>query len=140
MKAAISYRDADSSVARVKLLQQCGIRWSELLRLSYWDPTTFTVLDTMHALLLGDFKRHVREVWGMDVCLEDDDYHIAATGSTPLSETEISRAHIVFKTGTNQDMASLSARQIRRVCLDLGMRVDRQRKDGLLGNLLIRVC
>ncbi|EJD38450.1 hypothetical protein AURDEDRAFT_172531 [Auricularia subglabra TFB-10046 SS5] len=38
-----------------------------LLRLPYWDPTQFFVVDGMHNLFLGLVKTHVRYVWEIDV-------------------------------------------------------------------------
>lgn len=42
-----------------------GIRWSELLRLRYWDPTRFTLLDAMHNLFLGELRHHCLRIWGL---------------------------------------------------------------------------
>ncbi|PVF91542.1 hypothetical protein CPB86DRAFT_719226 [Serendipita vermifera] len=39
-------------------------RWSELNRLTYWDPIRHTVLDSMHLILLGLCKFHWRKFWG----------------------------------------------------------------------------
>ncbi|KAI0071295.1 hypothetical protein K474DRAFT_1571897, partial [Panus rudis PR-1116 ss-1] len=61
---ATQWRDGSPS-ERNELFDKYGIRWSELLRLPYWDPTRFVVVDSMHALLLGCIKRHLREIWGM---------------------------------------------------------------------------
>lgn len=43
-----------------------GLRWSDLLRLPYWDPTRYTVVDVMHNLFLGELRHHCRDVWGID--------------------------------------------------------------------------
>ncbi|TDL15158.1 hypothetical protein BD410DRAFT_696555, partial [Rickenella mellea] len=64
--AAAQWRDAQSEDERMAIFEQNGVRWSELLRLPYWDPTLSQVVDTMHNLFLGDFMRHCRVVWGMD--------------------------------------------------------------------------
>ena len=56
-----------------KNFESHGVRYSELLRLPYWDPTTFTILDTMHAMFLDNLKRHCRTIWGMDVKFQDGD-------------------------------------------------------------------
>ena len=42
-----------------------GLRWSELLRLPYWDPTRYTLLDAMHNLFLGELHHHCLTLWGM---------------------------------------------------------------------------
>ena len=41
---------------------QYGVRYSELLRLPYFDCIRFTVIDPMHNLFLGTAK-HVMETW-----------------------------------------------------------------------------
>jgi hypothetical protein len=63
---AMQWRDAASSAIRDELYAKFAIRWSELLRLPYWDPTRFTVLDVMHNLFLGDLAHHVRNILGID--------------------------------------------------------------------------
>ncbi|KAG9082319.1 hypothetical protein FRC06_005121 [Ceratobasidium sp. 370] len=40
-----------------------GYRYSELLRLPYWDPTKMIVVDAMHCLFLGLVKWQFHEVW-----------------------------------------------------------------------------
>ncbi|EJD43081.1 hypothetical protein AURDEDRAFT_26382, partial [Auricularia subglabra TFB-10046 SS5] len=61
---AYNYRDSLKVGEQARLQADHGIMWSELLRLPYWDPTQFTVVDAMHNLLLGLIKFHVRNVWG----------------------------------------------------------------------------
>ncbi|KZV91933.1 hypothetical protein EXIGLDRAFT_577710, partial [Exidia glandulosa HHB12029] len=58
---AEAYRIASPS-ERLRLKKENGVKWSELLRLPYWDPTRFTVVDAMHNLLLGLIQHHVRKV------------------------------------------------------------------------------
>lgn len=60
------WRDGDSA-RRNAIFETWGVHWSELLRLPYWDPTRFAVIDTMHNLFLGELKHHCVEVWGIDV-------------------------------------------------------------------------
>ena len=65
-KKATAWRDANQAT-RSSIFDIWGVRWSELLRLPYWDPTRFAVIDTMHNLLLGELKHHCVEVWGIDI-------------------------------------------------------------------------
>ena len=64
-RQAEAWRDADSSVEQAKLFQANGIRWSELWRLSYWDPTRQLVVDSMHCILEGLAKYHSKTVLGL---------------------------------------------------------------------------
>lgn len=44
-----------------------GLRWLELLRLPYFDPTRFIVVDSMHNLLLGLMRTHFVDVLGYEL-------------------------------------------------------------------------
>jgi hypothetical protein len=61
------WKNADSNSEREKIFKRHGLRWTELLRLPYWDPTRFAVLDAMHNLFLGEFQHHCRRVWGVSI-------------------------------------------------------------------------
>jgi hypothetical protein len=50
---AEQWRDASSSTEQKKLFKEHGIRYSELWRLSYWDPPRQLVVDSMHCVLGG---------------------------------------------------------------------------------------
>ena len=56
---------APSKVDRDIIFKRTGVRWSELLRLSYWDPTRFIVVDAMHNLFLNLVKYHIEHVVGL---------------------------------------------------------------------------
>jgi hypothetical protein len=71
--AAIEWRDATNRKRRAELYQKNGIRWSEWLRLSYFDPTRFVVIDGMHTLLLGLIRHHFRVILGMDIPVREED-------------------------------------------------------------------
>ncbi len=66
LKAAVEWRDAPTVAAKKRLAKHTGIRWSELLRLPYWDPTSHVVIDGMHNLFLGLVQYHFRHVIGLD--------------------------------------------------------------------------
>lgn len=59
---AEAWRDAPSADAQKKLFQANGLRWSELWRLPYWDPTRMLAVDSMHCLLEGLSHYHFRYV------------------------------------------------------------------------------
>jgi hypothetical protein len=137
-QSACAWKNATSTEARLKLYRQNGVRWSELLRLPYWDPTNFVVLDCMHSLLLGNLQRHCREVWGMDVQLEDDDSHIKPDGkSFSVTEDEVYNGYNVLEHGADKDVASLSFNVVRKLCQDTQtIRFSRKRKGQLVEALL----
>ena len=45
------------------ICKQTGVRWSELLRLPYFDPVRFVTVDPMHCLFLGTAKWIVKRIW-----------------------------------------------------------------------------
>jgi hypothetical protein len=48
------------------IFEMYGIRWSELWRLPYWDPTRMLVVNSMHCVLEGIVHYHCRHVLGLD--------------------------------------------------------------------------
>jgi hypothetical protein len=61
-RLAEAYRDASSLEER----QGQSIRWSELWRLPYWDPTQMVVVDSMHCILEGLVRYHCHRVLRID--------------------------------------------------------------------------
>src|ERR1051325_8798838 len=60
---AIGWRRCNSKAARERFVKQSDVRWSELLRLSYFDPIRFITIDPMHCLFLGIAKWIVKRLW-----------------------------------------------------------------------------
>lgn len=138
IKSASAWKAAESFEDRLKLYRQNGIRWSELLRLPYWDPTTFVVLDCMHSLLLGNLKRHCREIWGMDSLLDDDIYHVIPDGKRFfVTEDDFQQGNRVLKHGSDKEVAKLSSNVLRKLCRETKqIRYSRKRKEQLVEALL----
>ncbi|OJT02580.1 hypothetical protein TRAPUB_6902, partial [Trametes pubescens] len=65
LQIAKEWEAAATERRRHELFQAHGLRWSELLRLPYWDPTRFALLDAMHNLYLGELRHHCISVWGI---------------------------------------------------------------------------
>lgn len=64
LRHAKAWLDAPTRASRKKVFDAYGIRWSELLRLPYWDPTRYALVDSMHNLFLGELRHHCIKVWG----------------------------------------------------------------------------
>ncbi|KDR79752.1 hypothetical protein GALMADRAFT_62004 [Galerina marginata CBS 339.88] len=62
---AQAYRDCTTELESEAFVAQTGVRWSELLRLPYFDPTHFVVIDTMHNLFLGLINKHFQDILEM---------------------------------------------------------------------------
>lgn len=75
-----------------------GVRYSELLRLPYWSPIRHTVVDSMHLFFLILFKRHCRDIWGMDSNINDGDGTTAdPVSSKLLSSVEVQNAFVSLR-------------------------------------------
>jgi hypothetical protein len=60
---AIGWRRCNSQSSRKRFVKNTGVRWSELLRLPYFDPIKFLVVDPMHCLFLGIARSIVKKIW-----------------------------------------------------------------------------
>ncbi|KAJ3501185.1 hypothetical protein NLJ89_g9453 [Agrocybe chaxingu] len=95
---AEEWRDAGSEKERDELYESTGIRWSELLRLPYWDPTRFVMIDSMHGFLLRMFQRHCRQP----------------------SELEMEEGRQALQTGSESVLRSLKAHVLRELARETG--------------------
>ncbi|KAJ3575942.1 hypothetical protein NP233_g765 [Leucocoprinus birnbaumii] len=115
-ESAEKWRHATSKSSQAKLYKELGVRWSELLRLRYWDPTRYVVIDGMHNLFLGLVKHHFRVVIGMeweDSCKDEFDFH-----SDIPSERAMQRGRTVLSS-SNPSISSLlklSVPVLRALC------------------------
>jgi Transposase family tnp2 len=63
--SAQAYKDSTTEVESNAIFAETGVRWSELLRLPYFDPTRFVVIDAMHNLFLGLINKHFQDILGI---------------------------------------------------------------------------
>lgn len=59
---AIRWKEANTVKDQETIFSEAGVRWSELWRLTYWDPTRQLVVDSMHCVLERIVQHLVREV------------------------------------------------------------------------------
>lgn len=107
---ATKWRDAQSMEERDAIFKEHGVRWSEFLRLTYWDAVRYIVIDSMHAMYLMLYRNHCRVVWGMNITLEDDDEGNLNPDSTrfpPQSKGDMERAATALKEGDRGRLAAL---------------------------------
>jgi hypothetical protein len=81
----MQWRDAESLEEQNVIFRNCGIRWSQLLRLPYWNPILFTAIESMHLFDAGLFQSHCRQVWGIDTSNPGGD------GTVPSAAKAIAR-------------------------------------------------
>ena len=58
----MAWKHAKSQADRVKIEREFGVRFTELLRLPYFNTIQFSIIDPMHNMLLGTAK-HMLAVW-----------------------------------------------------------------------------
>lgn len=66
-RSASAYKAAQTKEERLKITEQSGVRWSELLRLPYFDISRCVIIDSMHNLFLGLIKTHFTRILGIDI-------------------------------------------------------------------------
>lgn len=64
-KSAQDYKDAVDVDSRLDKFNETGMRWSELLRLPYFNIARCVVVDSMHNLFLGLIKEHFTGILGI---------------------------------------------------------------------------
>lgn len=64
-KQAKAWRAAPTKKGRKEEFRTCGVRWSPLHDLPYWDPVRHLVLGYMHNTLEGILQNHARSKWGI---------------------------------------------------------------------------
>ncbi|KAJ2936177.1 hypothetical protein H1R20_g917, partial [Candolleomyces eurysporus] len=133
--AATQWKEAKSTTEREKITKQYGVRWSELLRLPYWDPIQFTVIDSMHAFYLRLFQHHCQSVWGMDINFEDGEGVTFDVRSNQPTENEMKTADQILRHGTREMLTGLSRNVLRELCRQTSLPFNRNKAvllDGLL--------
>ncbi|KAJ7175585.1 hypothetical protein C8R46DRAFT_1160842 [Mycena filopes] len=58
------YRTAPTAAQAQRYFDQTGLRWTEFLRLPYFDVSQMVVVDCMHNLFLGLLREHFRSILG----------------------------------------------------------------------------
>jgi hypothetical protein len=120
---ALEWKMARSQSERDKAFKKHGIRWSALLDLPYWDPPRFTIVDSMHTILLGHLHRHCSIIWGMNATRGDGDRSRKVSGNPakrPGPQAVISAAWTI-RSGTVSDVISLKTSLLREFCLENGL-------------------
>lgn len=118
---AESWKVASTHEARTACFDKAGVRWSELLRLPYWDPTRFVVVDTMHCFYLGLFRRHIRYIWGMSAGLADGD-GISFDHKNMPGEDEMMAGRDILRHHSATTLKALNLNILVELCRESGLR------------------
>ena len=122
-KYALEWKMAHSQSERDKAFKKHGIRWSVLLDLPYWDPPRFTIVDSMHTILLGHLHRHCSIIWGMNATRRDGNRSQKANGNPAkrLEPQAVVSAAWTIRSGTASDVISLKTSFLRYFCVENGL-------------------
>lgn len=126
---AKAWKDAPTQDKREEIFNEYGLRWSELLRLPYWDPTSFVVIDSMHCFYLGLFHRHAIKIWGMDATKDDSD---GIAYSLKFRDDDVRLAFAAFNTGDGAALSRLPWSTLAPLCAKLNLSCDGTKDDLLL--------
>jgi hypothetical protein len=133
MAAAIAWRNSDSKKKQAALYKSNGIRWSELLRLPYWDPTRFVVVDPMHTLFLNLIQHHFRILLGID--------SVERGATSSPTQKMLEKARISLRCGTKSSLNRHGQATLVQLChernIPLAGPVGKIKKASLVSLLLV---
>jgi len=122
---ATVWKNAPSEKYQEQIFEACGIRWSALLDLPYWDPVLYSIVESMHALDLGLFQHHCRDLFQIDIKVEGGDGFAAPrppvnkrliTGLKPLQDCMeaicLNRSHLLY------ELLEFHRKVLFTICLD----------------------
>ena len=69
-ETALEQRKCKSNEARKKHVRKSHVRWSEMLRLPYFDPIRFLPVDPMHNLFIGIASLTVKRAYNFAIIQE----------------------------------------------------------------------
>lgn len=135
-RLAFEWRDARSETVRLDITKTHGVRYSEFLRLPYFDPILSVCVDPMHAFFLRILSHHCRDIWGMDIGIEDGD----GTTTDPVSaevrsSPEFQRAYLAFRIGTLEKLRTFKTKTLAYLAKDRGIPSKGKRLERLIEQL-----
>ena len=112
---AETWKNAENEPKQKAHFDRHGVCWSELLRLPYWDPTQYIVIDTMHGFYLRLFLVHIKEIWGMKTGVPDGE-GLGEPDLDNLDEVDASEAERVLHEGSMDQLRDLEFKQLYYLC------------------------
>ena len=95
--AATRWRDAETKKEQGRIFKEAGIRWSELLRLPYWDPIRFLAIDGMHNLFLGLAQFQFRNLIVIDKQENQTLSRSQAPVHKPADQTQVEKGRKILR-------------------------------------------
>lgn len=140
LEQAIAWRDAPNRATRKKLYKANGVRWSELYRLPYWDPTRHVIIDGMHTMFLNIVQHHFRTIINMDM-LDDNKSDGRTTGKTVTTEMLTKLSDRLATASSPQQLETFNKTLLWEFCrhrnLDMRKMTFEKAKKRTLANILL---
>lgn len=117
-READRWRLTGSRTEQQAIEDEYGTRWSELWRLSYWDPTEQLVVDPMHCLLEGLVQNHFRFVLALTSAEAANSYHSEPAYPYEFEEVpskETNPNHPIHTKGSDQYLNDLQIKNISSI-------------------------
>jgi len=111
------WKNAQMEADRNDVFSEYGAKWSELVQLSYWDPTQYVVIDSMHGFYLCLFLQHMCDVWGMNIKLDDGD----GFPDMNVSGQDLENARQILRCGKMGELKALPRNHLQALCCELGL-------------------
>lgn len=134
IRQARCWRDCESEADREEIFKACGVRWSVLLDLPYWNPILFSVLDSMHADYLGLSQSHSRKFWRINLTIEGGDGTIIKEDKTiPRPSDHVLSQWLDVIRNTDTDLLHDALKECKKdtlwhICVDHDLRSAGTRK------------
>ena len=78
----------ETDTERSNHISEGKVRWTPFVRLPYWDPVRFTVLESMHMHYLSNIRHHIFDAWGMDASSPSGDGMFWHAKNAPLCKAK----------------------------------------------------
>lgn len=138
-KAAEKWKNAGTIEERDAAFAASGVRYSELLRLEYWNPTKMVVADSLHQLILGIIQRFCRDVWGMNSSNADTE-GIEPDPPTQATAAALDNARAALGRRDWPRLQKVSPALLYRLCYEHGLWRGSRVKARLIETLKSWVC
>jgi hypothetical protein len=129
---AARWKAALTPADRKKIEETHHLRWSPLLELPYWNPSSSTVIDSMHNLYLGLVHDLFRNIWGINTEYDGGDGELRP--KAPLHRPNSGVISSLLDTIRQEDdmpklLETLCKKGVSRaalwyICFDYGLRRD----------------
>jgi hypothetical protein len=128
---AEKWRTASTIKEQETIFNTYGTRYSELYRLSYWDPTRQIVVDCMHCLLEGNVEDHFRSILELTTTSAESKLAISPAFQHKFSQIDPKEAPCP------NDMNTSEVKQVGQIHVLLTAPIDGADEEGNIADVLV---